>query len=627
MKRNPIPPEYPSWNTFTMLHVKSQEQCKALLEELDGSSNKLAIFYQAAMDEETINRVGIEPMKPLLDHLDQIVTAYSNSDSKEYAKFLGKLDAKFGISPFWGVGASPDHKTSDHSIAQVSQGGIHLPDRDYYFDEDKQEKRDKYVEHVARMMTLLGVVDNDTASRMAQRVMQVETKLAEAHMTRTENRDPHATYNKMSVEDLTNKCGSVFAFDAYFSGSTSQGIEHLGDVNVRNVKALERAAAVASALEVEDLKAYLQWSAVTSCAPYLSEPFVQANFDFYEKTLSGTNELKPRWKRAMVFTESALGEELGKLYCAKYFDEDCKARAQTIVEAVRQALEDRIKEVDWIKSDSTRAEALKKMERFGVKIGYPDKWIDYSTLVLADNDAFLSMVFKARSFAHKRVVKEMNAPTDRLKWHMYPQTVNAYYHPSLNEIVFPSAILQTPFFDKNADDAVNYGAMAAVIGHEMTHGFDDKGSKYNSEGILDDWWTPADADEYAKRVAVMVEQANAFQVHGKSIQGKLTSGENIADLGGLRLALRALKSQKAFNADDKIDGFTPVQRFFLSWAQCWRQNITKERALQLVTIDPHGPNEMRCNSPLSNIPEFHEAFNVSPSAPMFRKVDERVDIW
>jgi putative endopeptidase len=459
--------------------VQSQERCKDLLEglaakkECTEEEQKVACFYATAMDEETIEKSGIEPMKPLFTVIDDIVDAFKNKDMETYAALLGKLDREFGISPFFGISASPDAKNSDHSIVQVSQGGLGMPDRDYYFDEDKEDKREAYKKHIANMLTLLedpsGKAEpSEDAAAMAQKIFDLETKLAEAHMTRTENRDPHATYNKMTIDDLSGKAKDCFPFVSYFAGSTAKTVDDLGDINVRNTAALEKAAVVAAETDPDTLRGYLHWHAVRSCAPYLSKAFVDENFDFYERILSGTQEIKPRWKRAMAFTETALGEALGKLYCAEYFDEECKERAVRIVEAVRQSLEDRLKEVDWMKSDETRQEALKKMNRFRVKIGYPNKWIDYSTLTFEEGDSFLSMVFKSRAFEHRRTVKEMNAPTDREKWFMTPQTVNAYYHPSLNEIVFPAAILQHPFFDKNADDAVNFGAMGAVVGHEMT---------------------------------------------------------------------------------------------------------------------------------------------------------------
>eukprot|EP00978_Attheya_sp_CCMP212_P018763 scaffold51832_cov57-Attheya_sp.AAC.8 len=646
MATNPIPAGYPSWNTFLTLHVKSQENLKAILDELeqeggatengDDEKAKVTLFYNAAMDVDQIETDGITALQPLLDLCDEAAKNLSNSS--ELARITGKIHSEYGVNLFFGIGASADNKNSNHSLCQVAQGGLGMPDRDYYFDEDKEEKRTAYKKHVAKMLTLLqtpnesSVSDEDIPKEMldaAEMVYGLELKLAEAHMTKTENRDPEATYNKMSIADFNEKCGGTFDFPAFFESATGKNMEELGEINVRNEAALKCVAKLLTTeeLDVTTLHHYLRWHAVNSTANYLSKAFVDEDFDYYERVLTGTEEIKPRWKRAMAFTESALGEALGQLYCARYFDESCKDRALKIVESVRQALEQRLREVDWMTSDTTREAGLLKMSRFNVKIGYPDKWIDYTPFVISGEDKFLTMVFKSRTFHHFRDVKEMNAPTDRDKWFMNPQNVNAYYHPSLNEIVFPAAILQPPFFNPNADDAVNYGSMGAVVGHEMTHGFDDKGRKFNSEGNMMDWWTEADGKEYDKRVDVMVEQANSFQVHGQSVQGKLTCGENIADLGGLRLAYRALKAQPGFDTAPLIDGYTPTERFFLAWAQCWRQNVTKERALQLLTLDPHGPNEMRCNGPLSNIPEFLEAFDIPSDSPMFRPPESRVDIW
>ena len=637
MKENPIPAGYPSWNTFTALHVKSQEDLKELLlalndkESLTADEAKVKAFYEAAMNEQAIELAGINPIQPILDLCDAASEACKNQDKATFAEVIGKFVSLYGISNFFCIGASPDNKNSNHSICQMCQGGIGLPDRDYYFDEDKADKRDAYKMHVAKMLSLLLDPDSKDATEdsiaSAASIFDLELKLAEAHMTKTENRDPLATYNKMSCAELSEKCHNTFDFDAYFRGATGKPIEELGEINVRHVAAIERMTQVVSTVDPDVLCNYLRWGAVKCCSSYMSKSFVNESFDFYEKILSGTQELKPRWKRAMAFTESALGEALGQMYCAAFFDESSKGRALTIVENVRMALEERLKEVNWMTSDSTRDAALKKMSRFKVKIGYPDEWIDYTSLEIIAGDDFLSMVLKSRAFQHSRELKEMNAPTDTKKWFMTPQTVNAYYHPNLNEIVFPAAILRPPFFDQNADDAVNYGAMGAVVGHEMTHGFDDKGRKFNSDGNMVDWWTDADSTEYEKRVNVMVKQANDFVVHGQSVQGKLTCGENIADLGGLRLAYRALKAQDGFDSAPLLDGFTPTQRFFLSWAQAWRQNITKERSLQLITLDPHGPNEMRANGPLSNMEEFLQAFSVSSDSPMYKPVESRVDIW
>jgi len=599
---------------------------------------QVAAFYAAALDEEAIEKDGTEPLKPLLALCDETVEVArkladdKDKDTSDLATYIGRLEAEYGVSVFFAFGASPDNKNSGHSLCQIYQGGIGMPDRDYYFDEDKEEKRVEYKKHIATMFTLLDDVTatepTEEAMSAANDVYNLELSLAEAHMTKTENRDPEATYNKMSIAEFAERCGGgSFDFSSFLKGATGKSADELGDINVRNIASLAKVAEVASSVDPAALSHYLKWHALHSCGKYLSKVFVMEDFRFYEKVLAGTDEIKPRWKRAMAFTESALGEALGQIYCAKYFDESSKAKALAIVESVRQALEERLGEVDWIKSESTREAALDKMSRFGVKIGYPDKWIDYTSLKVENGDHFLAMIFKSRAFDLARTVKEMNAPTDKDKWFMTPQTVNAYYHPSLNEIVFPAAFLQPPFFSVDVDDAINYGAMGAVIGHEMTHGFDDKGRKFNADGNMVDWWTKADSDEYEGRVKVMVEQANAYEVHGQSVQGKLTCGENIADLGGLRLAYRALKARPGFENSPIIDGFTQTQRFFLSWAQCWRQNITKERSLQLLTLDPHGPNEMRCNGPLSNIPEFLVAFDIPDDSPMFKPVEARADIW
>jgi len=654
LKNNPIPSGYPNWNSFLTLHVQSQENLKQILEDLSAKNTnavdepsgttitdeerKVSTFFKAAMDEGAIENSKLEPLQPLLRECAEIAASSSEGDKTRLASSLGTMAFEYGICLFFGVGVSPDNTNSEHSIAELGQGGLGLPDRDYYFDEDKEDKRNAYQKSIAGFLTLLAensgtVVDNDSLLErnegLAKKVFALEKDLAEAHMTRIESRDPHATYNKMSVNELTEDlCHNKFDFATYFlnySGKTS--VDAVGEINVRNTKAIVRATEIVCSADHETLLAYAQWKVMASCAPYLPSTFVDAHFEFFEKTLQGTKELKPRWKRAMAFTESALGEALGKLYCEKYFDESSKQQALDIVEQVRKSLEQRLKEVDWIKADSTRDQALKKMDHFRVKIGYPDVWTDYEPMKIDEGDHFLDMVLKARSFANLIENREMNAPTDRNKWFMTPQTINAYYHPNLNEIVFPAAILQPPFFDKDADPAVNFGAMGAVMGHEMTHGFDDKGKEFNYQGILKNWWTDADSKEYNERVDVMIEQANTFEVHGQHVQGKLTSGENIADLGGLRLALRALEATDGFDDSVTIDGFSPSQRFFLSWAQCWRQNITNERSLQLLTVDPHGPNSMRCNGVVSNMPEFHKAFSVKDSDAMFRPEDSRVNIW
>ena len=634
MSANPIPPEYPNWNTFLELHTQNQERLKSLLDELsiangsDATLNKeevmLSLFYSAALDEDAIESHGATPLAPL------IAMCKSMREPTARVETLAAFQSLFGLSFFFSIGASPDNKDANHTIAQIGQSGLGLPDRDYYFDDDKQAKRDLYKKHIANMLALLDCDmygDTAIAEAAAQKIFDVELDLAGSHMTKTERRDPLATYNKMSLSALSELCGGVFDFSTFFVSLGKDSVEAVGEVNVRNVEAIKKTATVIMAMDADTMEHYMRWHMVSKLAGYLPKPFVDEDFAFFHKTLSGTQELLPRWKRAMAFTESALGEALGKLYCERFFDAECKQRAFDIVESVRVALEARLQEVEWITSEETRKNALLKMANFRIKIGYPDKWIDYSTMELKEGVAFVSLVMASKRFHHLREMAEINAPTDRSKWHMTPQTINAYYHPSLNEIVFPAAILQPPFFNKDADDAINYGAMGAIVGHEMTHGFDDQGCKFDANGNMVDWWTTEDKEEYEKRVQVMVDQANLFEIEGQKVQGKLTCGENIADLGGLRLSYRALKAKPGFDDAHLIGGFTPTQRFFLAWSTAWRQNITKERSLQLLTLDPHGPNEMRSNSPLSNIGEFHLAFGVRQGDSMFKAEEERVDIW
>lgn len=450
---HPIPEGYPSWNNFLELHVQSQERCKEILENIEaknvGDEGKLQRLFRAALDEDAVELAGIKPLEPLLQHVEAIVQA----SPPDRPALLGSFVAKYGISFFWSMGPSPDALDANHTQCHLSQGGLGLPDRDYYLLDDHKDKHEAYQQHIA---TLLALVDRSEAN--VTNIWNLEVQIAEAHMTRTENRDPQATHNPMTVTELTEKCGS-FYWALYLQEATCQ--DNLGTLNVRNVAALQKVCQLLEVIEAETLRDYLTWHVVHSCAPYLPKAFVDANFEFYEKTLAGTQALKPRWKRAMEMTESAMGEALGKLYCAKYFDEESKDRALAIVEQVRQALQDRLETVDWIRSDETRQQALEKMSHFRTKIGYPDVWKDYSSLVLEEDDALLTMVLKARAVEHAREAKEMNAPTNREKWFMTPQTINAYFHPNLNEIVFPAAILQPPFFDKTVDDAVNFGAMGA----------------------------------------------------------------------------------------------------------------------------------------------------------------------
>ena len=647
--KNPIPEEYPSWNTFIVLRDLNLERLKAIVDDLQSSKDgavqsvqekKLADFFNSFMDMAAIEEAGIAPIMPILSMCKGVKT---NPE-----KVMAELHAEYGVGVLFALYSSPDKSNSVHSIGSLYQSGLGLPDKDYYIDADKAEKRERYVEYAAKLFALLGaggVAEYTTESQCnaaATALLEFEIQLASCHLTRTAARDPQLTYNKMSINDLNRRSKShpitwsqylstglppPFDWKKYFAAVGKDEVA-MGEINVATVDAI---TSVASMLESPFLPHYLAFHVANSFATNLGSAFVDLHFEFFDQYLKGTAVQQPRWKTALGKLESALGDELGKLYVAKHFSGDAKPTALRIVESVRDALRVRLGEVDWM-SESTRKAALIKMEKFKVKIGFPDKWLDYSTMnVVVGNH--IGNVLEARQYGHRLELSRMNAPTDTDRWFMTPQTVNAYYHPSLNEIVFPAAILQPPFFDPAADLAVQYGSLGAVVGHEMTHGFDDQGRKYDDEGNLRDWWTAEDGVEYQKRVDVMVAQAGEFEVHGLKLNGKLTCGENVADLGGVKLSLRALqaelrkRSSSGLPPPPLINGFTPTQRLFLAWSQNWRENVKKERAIQLVTLDPHGPNEMRCNGTLRNVDEFHEAFAVPEESAMFLAKNKRVDIW
>eukprot|EP00039_Didymoeca_costata_P026294 m.15559 g.15559 ORF g.15559 m.15559 type:complete len:659 (-) comp5430_c0_seq2:113-2089(-) len=632
-EKNPLEnhPEWPAWNSFIALHELNQERLKELVDNISkegstasGPSQKLADYYLTAMDEEAIEAKGVAVLAPLFAKCS--VDAVESNCTDVIADLL-KLGARMPFS----VSESPDKANSSWTILSLSQSGLGLPDKDYYFDEDKEEKRGLYVKHIATMFKLAHGYDEEKCQEVAEAIFKFELEMAGNHMTRTELRDPEKTYNKMSVAELQNRCSEGNVDFARFFERLGKSAEDLGDINVRTVDALVKGTKQLKSTDPEILSNYFQWSVIRNHASFdLPKAFADEHFDFYEKALKGTQEQKQRWKRALGQAEASLGDILGQCYVDKYFDTEAKAKALNIVEDVRVALEQRLKEVDFFTADSTREMALKKMEAFKVKIGFPDEWVDYSSLEIVKGDHFGNQL-RVEEFELKRTLGFCNAATDRSRWFMTPQTVNAYYHPSLNEIVFPAAILQPPFYDKNAPDAINFGAMGAVVGHEMTHGFDDQGRKYDANGNMVDWWTEADAAEYERRVDVMIKQAEEFKVHGVPLKGKLTCGENIADLGGVKLSQRALINNLKKKGQDpdapEEDGTSPRQKFFFSWARCWAQNAKKERELQLVTIDPHGPNQMRANCPLSNTPEFYTSFQITEGSPMYIDPKDRVDIW
>ncbi len=623
--KNPIPPEYTIWGSFTELQERNtaalREISEAAANENAKAGNKKLIgdFYASGMDEAAVEKQGIKPLA------EELALIAGIKEAKSLAAAMGKLRAA-GANVGFAFYADQDARDATQVIAQIEQGGLGLPDRDYYVkdDEDSKKIRDKYLAHLTKMFALLGDKP-DAAASNAKRVVSLETELAKASMTRVERRDPVKTFNKFPLPEVRRLAGE-FPLDDYLKAA---GRADPGAVNVAQPEFLKAMGTLAKSATLDDWRQYLRWHLVHHAAPYLSRTFVNEDFDFYGKTLTGAKELKPRWKRVSQVINASVGEALGQLYTEKYFPAESKRRALDLVENLRVALAERIFKLDWM-SDATKREAIKKLLTFTVKIGYPDKWRDYSKLV-SDRASYARNVMRAEAFEFNRVMDKIGRPVDRTEWLISPPTVNAYYNPAMNEIVFPAGILQPPFFNATADDAVNYGAIGMVIGHEMTHGFDDQGRQYDSAGNLRDWWTKEDAEKYGVRAKGIVDQFNGYEViEGMKVNGELTQGENIADLGGLKIAWDALQIALSRTPDvreKKIDGFTPEQRFFLGYAQVWRQNVRPETMKLRLKTDPHSPGYLRVNGPLSNLPEFAQSFSLPPDAPMVRSGEQQVKVW
>jgi predicted metalloendopeptidase len=498
-----------------------------------------------------------------------------------------------------------------------------MPDRDYYTKTDDASKklRDQYVDHVSKMLTLLGHPAAQAADE-AKKILTLETSLAQASRTRVELRDPQKNYNKMKQSEA-QALTPDWNWTDYFKDIN---LIEPGDINVHQPEFFKAANALFTNTSLDVWKTYLRWHLINAVASQLSSDFVNEDFNFKEGVLRGTQQIKPRWKRVVISTDQAIGEALGKLYVADHFPPEAKARALELINNLKAALADRIKTLEWM-DEPTKQEALKKLAAFTVKIGYPDKWRDYSLLKI-DRGPFVLNAVRAENFEVNRELKKIGKPVDRTEWGMTPPTVNAYYNPKMNEIVFPAGILQPPFFYAKADDAVNYGGIGAVIGHEMTHGFDDQGRQYDPVGNLRDWWSPESAAKFKERSQAIVTQYSEYEpLPGLHINGELTQGENIADLGGVKLAYAALQKALAGKSREKIDGFTPEQRFFLSFATIWKSKQRDEDLKLRLNTDPHSPARYRVDGPLSNLPEFAKAFNIPGNSPMVRPADKRVNIW
>ena len=622
IKANPVPAAYSSWGAFNQVDESNKIALHRILEQAARAEHRTQIeqqvgdFYASGMDEAAIEAAGIAPLQPELNRLANIKTI---ADVQAAVAHLHRLRVNAGFA----FSAEQDPKNSVMMISAGGQAGLGLPDRDYYFRDDEKSKtlREQYGAHVARMLVLAG--DAPVAAQAeAKAVMNLETALAKGSKTNVELRDPVANYHKLTQADL-QKLTARFDWTAYFTGL---GLAQPGDVDIGQPEFFQTFDALLGSTPVADWQAYLRWHLIHAAAPYLNAAIVDENFDFYGRKLTGRKQLRDRWKRVLDTVDGSVGEALGQLYVAECFPPESKARMLQLVANLRAALRDRLQTLEWMDAP-TRAAALKKLDAFGVKIGYPDKWIDYSKLTV-DRGPFILNVLRAEEFNVQRDLAKIGKPVDRTEWGMSPPTVNAYYNPNMNEIVFPAGILQPPFFDASADDAVNYGGIGAVIGHEMTHGFDDEGRQYDPQGNLTDWWTPECTTRFKERAQAIIKQFGAYvAIDDLHINGELTQGENIADLGGVKIAYAALQKALAGQPRPAIGGYTPEQRFFLSWATVWHESVRPEELRLQVNTDPHSPARFRIIGPLSNLPEFATAFDVPEGAPMRRPAGDRVVIW
>jgi putative endopeptidase len=620
-----IPADRPAVISFTMLAKHNRERLRKILEEASKASDapkdsihwKVGAFYRSGMDEKRIEEQGAKPLQSELDRIAALKTA------KDLLPALARLHT-VGPSAAFAFGSTPDLKNSRRVIAEFSQGGLSLPDRDYYLKDDARLKkiRSEYVAHVAKMFELLGD-KNEDAERAAKTVLDFETRLAKASRARADLRDPHRNYHLMSVADMEKETPGV-SWKPYFQ---ALGLGDLQELTVGQPDFLKEVGQMIVQTPLEDWKVYLRWKLLNSYANKLSSPFVAEHFHFNGTVLTGTPRNLPRWERIVQSTDGLLGEALGQLYVEKEFPREAKDKAEALVANLKDTLRERLAKLDWMQP-KTREEAMRKLDAMAVKIGHPVKWRDYSGLAV-DRDVYVLNVMQAQEFNMRFDLDKIGKPVDRTQWEMTPPTVNAYYNPSLNEIVFPAGVLQPPFFDAKADDAVNYGGIGMVIGHELTHGFDDQGRKFDSDGNLRDWWTAQDAETYKQRAQEIREQYSKYvPIDDLKINGEQTLGENIADLGGLKISFLAFKKTlKDKPAPAKIDGFTAEQRFFLSHAMLWRAAVRDEFLRRQVRTDYHSPARFRVLGPLYNMPEFFEAFPAPEDAARSKLNPKPVVIW
>jgi putative endopeptidase len=624
LAKNPIPAAYPSWGRFNELAERNRELLHQILEgaaanaksAAGSNEQKIGDFYASCMDEKQINAAGAKPLDAEVSKINGI------QSTAELQAEIARLQG-MGVGALFEFGSTQDERNSSQVIGGADQGGLGLPDRDYYTktDDKSNELRQQYEQHVAKMLALAGD-DAGKADTEAKAILDLETKLADASLTRVERRDPEKTYHKMSRSDLRTLTPN-WSWDDYFQ---EIGYTKIDSVDVSAPKFFETMSQALKDTPLETWKTYLRWHLVNSTAAYLSDPFVDENFNFNGRVLQGTKELLPRWKRCVSATDRQLGEALGQIYAQKYFPPEAKARALEMVNHPTEALHDDLQTLPWM-GPATRQQALAKLAAFHRKIGYPDKWRDYSTYRV-DRGAYVLNQMRGSQFEFKRDLNKIGKPVDRTEWGMTPPTVNAYYNDEMNEIVFPAGILQPPFFDPKADDASNYGAMGAVIGHEMTHGFDDQGRKFDAQGNLHDWWTPEDEKNFNERAECVEKQFDSYVVQDDIHEnGKLELGESIADLGGLNLAYRALQKAENGKKPELIGGLTADQRFFLSYAQIWAANDRPEFERLMVNTNPHPLARFRAIAAPSNMEEFARAFDCKAGDTMVRPPAIRCQIW
>ena len=624
IKNNPLKPEYARFGTFDQLLENNQEQLRVLIEELSATpheagsvAGKIGALYAMGLDSTKLNADGVAPIKEELAAINALAT------KSDVSKMVATLH-KEGMAPFFALFVDADEKNSAMNIVQLYQAGIGMGDRDYYLleDEGSAKMRDAYRAYINKLFTLAGS-SPEQADAAVDAVMKIEKAIAEISYGREDLRDSQKNYNKLAYEDF-KQIESPLDWDVYFESMGLAGLKELDAKQINFYKDMNKALQNTT---VDEQKYYLAFNLLSAAAPYLSDDFVDADFEFYGKVMSGKQEQQPRWKRSFNTVNGALGEAVGEMYVEKYFPASSKEKMLTLVGNLQTALSERINGLEWM-SDTTKAKAQEKLAAFTVKIGYPDKWRDYSGLEIKD-DSYWANVRRSNIFDMAYQLADVDKPVDKSRWHMNPQTVNAYYNPTTNEICFPAAILQPPFFNPDADDAVNYGAIGVVIGHEMTHGFDDQGRNYDKDGNLIDWWTAEDAVRFKERADKLVDQYDQIIVIDTlHANGRFTLGENIADHGGLLVAHQAyLNSLKGKETPAPIDGFTNEQRFFLGYATLWGQNIRPEEIRRRTKIDPHSLGKWRVNAALRNIAPFYAAFDIKEGDPMFMAPADRVVIW